>query len=202
MTSNNLALCIDLSTTCTGWALFDVNTKELLKFGRIITTSKFPKLSYPLKQLRVCQNIADQILSTYNEYGNSITYIVIEEINRHKSRLSGKTLDVMHGILWAKLDELCSKIIYIDSDGYDGWRTLLKLKLSDSDKLKNTDAKKLNKSMAKKHKLIPIINKKHLAQRFVNKFYNLAFDVDAEKMHSDVVDAIGLGHAFVHFKLK
>lgn len=199
-------LCLDLSTTCTGWAVFDLDTKKLLDYGAIKPDKKgMSKLDYPTKQLRVMQNITSQIMSLiYRLDGFSmdnpkkeIKLIMIEEVNLHKSRMTGKTLDGMH---WILLEALANDrdlnyidlVRYRDSDGETGWRTRLNLRLSENDKKLNAERKKINKKLKGKDQL-PIINKKHLAARYVNSKLNLNFDVDQNATDNDIVDAIGLG---------
>ena len=200
-----ILLSLDMSTTCTGWSTFDIETKKLLDYG--IFKPKVPlvtKMKYPEKQLKVCVNMADQIgdLIENTDYD----FIVIEEINRHMNRMAGKTLDILHGFVWQEiyLRDTLDLVYYMDSDGKDGWRSrkCLSLLLSDADRQHNKEAKKLNKSMGKGHKKIPIINKKHLAARYVNRAYGTNFDVDERKTDSDLADSIGLGHAFLHYRLQ
>jgi hypothetical protein len=191
-------LSLDLSTTCTGWSTFDYESKELLDYGFIKPkVPKVTKLMYPIRQLMVCRDVTAKIMDLIQT--EVPDFIVIEEINRHKNRIAGKTLDILHGILWDRLDELCHKVTYVDSDGKTGWRTVLGLKLTDEDKLHNREAKKLNSKMAKGHKKVPIRNKKHLAARFVNFHYKKDFDVDLNTYDADICDSIGLGHVFINF---
>lgn len=196
-------LCLDLSTTCTGWAVFDLDTKKLLDYGAIKPVKKgMSKLDYPTKQLRVMQNIAGQIMDLiYKQDGvfepplpkNKLHMILIEEVNLHKSRMTGKTLDGMHWILMNMLDpNYIDKVRYRDSDGETGWRTRLNLRMSENDKKLNAERKKINKKLKGKDQL-PIINKKHLAARYVNAQLGLGFDVDENATDNDIVDAIGLG---------
>jgi hypothetical protein len=199
-------LCLDLSTTCTGWAVFDLDTKKLLDYGAIKPVKKgMSKLDYPTKQLRVMQNITSQIMSliyrldgfSMDNPKNEIKMILIEEVNLHKSRMTGKTLDGMHWILLEALANdndlnYISRVRYRDSDGETGWRKRLDLKLTENDKKLNAERKKMNKKLKGKDQL-PIINKKHLAARYVNSKLGLGFDVDQNATDNDIVDAIGLG---------
>jgi hypothetical protein len=199
-------LTIDLSTTCTGWSVWDLETKKLEDYGFIKPNKKgMSKLEYPQKQLRVMQDIAVQILQLvyridgFSIEGSSrnIQMILIEEVNLHKSRLSGKTLDGMHWILMQALsddlnDKYIARVRYRDSDGPLGWRTRLGLHLSEMDKKLNAERRRLNAKLKSKDQL-PIINKKHLAARYVNSALGLSFDVDQDPTANDVVDAIGLG---------
>ena len=197
-------LNLDLSTTATGYSVMEIDSKKLLDYGCIKPKVKgISKLVYPMKQLQVCISISEQILELYNNLTQSkkydIKFIVIEEINRHKNRLSGKTLDGLHAILWYHLDLLCSQIYYMDSDGNSGWRTRLRLRYSEADREFNKDAKKTNKRLLKGTPKINPITKKHLAARFVNKVYNTNFDVDLRKTDADICDSIGLGYAFLRY---
>lgn len=199
---SSILLSLDYSTTGTGWSTFEVGSKKLLEYG--IIKPKVPlvtKMKYPEKQLKVCLNIAEQLSDLIEKWKPSI--IVMEEINRHMNRLAGKTLDGGHFIFYSKIREHLDKIHMIDSDGAIGWRSrkCLSLIMSVADKAHNKEAKKLNKTMAKCHKKIPIINKKHLAARFVNRHYGLELDVDARKTDADIADSIGLGHAFLYYVL-
>lgn len=190
-------LCLDLSTTSTGWSVFKLETRELLDYGILKPKVKgITKLKYPLAQLAKCQNLADQVMELEAKFNPSI--IVVEEINRHKNRMSGKTLDILHGIVWDRLGDKLKLVTYMDSDGSTGWRTRLKLFMNDADRSHNKEAKKLNKKLPKDQQ-IHIINKKHLACRFVNAKYGTDFDVVKRKTDEDICDSIGLGHAFLHY---
>ena len=200
-------LCLDLSTTCTGFAVFCLETKKLLDYGFIKPNKKgMSKLSYPIKQLRVMQDLATQIIHlVYKIDGfsmdgskNHLKMILIEEVNLHKSRMTGKTLDGLHWILLQRLagdrdEKYEERVRYRDSDGDAGWRTRLGLKLSDMDKKVNAVHNKINKKKKKGTSDLVIINKKHLAARYVNSSLGLGFDVDQNPNDNDIVDAIGLG---------
>jgi len=191
---SNRLMAIDLSTTATGFALFDLDSRQLIDFGAIKPDKKgMSKLNYPKKQLYIMRNLAEKLVWLIKAKGPRI--ILIEEVNRHKSRTSGKTLDGMHYILLQYLpDEFLTLVRYRDSDGPTGWRTKLNLRLSENDKKANAEHKKLNKKLKPKDQLV-IINKKHLAARYVNAALGTKFDVDADPYTNDVVDAIGLGLA-------
>lgn len=186
-------LTLDLSTTCTGFAIFDLQTKKLERYGFIKPNKKgMSKLEYPKKQLYVMRDLAAQIKALVDSIPD-LKMILLEEVNLHKSRMAGKTLDGAHWILLNSLDEFSmNKVRYRDSDGETGWRTRLNLRLSEMDKKLNAERKKLNKKLRPKDQL-PIINKKHLAARYVNSKLGTNFDVDQNSTDNDVVDAIGLG---------
>ena len=186
-------LTLDLSTTCTGYSIFSLDTKKLISFGFVKPEAKgLSKLKYPHKQLETMRRLAMQ-LKTLIDSIPDLKMILIEEVNRHKSRMSGKTLDGAHWILLNALTpEQAHKVVYRDSDGPIGWRTRLGLELSEADKRVNAEHRKLNKKLKPKEQLV-IINKKHLAARYVNSKLGFSFDVDRDPTANDVVDAIGLG---------
>lgn len=190
----NRLLALDLSTTATGFALWDLETRQLLDFGAIKPDKKgLSKLNYPKKQLYMMRNLAEKLVALITAKGPSI--VLIEEVNRHKSRMSGKTLDGMHYILLEYLpDDYLTRIRYMDSDGSQGWRTKLGLKLSENDRRANAEHSKLNRKLKGQNQLV-IINKKHLAARYVNQALGTNFDVDQDATANDIVDAIGLGLA-------
>lgn len=187
---------LDLSTTCTGFAKFNLDTHELIAYGSIKPDYKNPKkkgipqLSYPQLHVLKLRKLADQVLELLD---SSISVIVIEEINRGKSRLGQKVLDSFHAILLERMPwDYVQRVFYYDSDGRDGWRSVngLGLQLSEFDRLSNKTAKKLNKKLGRKEKKSPIVTQKTLAVRYVNKRYELNL---TEAEDSDAADAIGLG---------
>lgn len=188
-------LALDMSTTCTGWAVFDIETKDLLEYGYLkpVVPGK-SKMKSPEKPYKTCKNMAKQIFEVYSKL-NDVEIVAIEEVNKHKNRIAGKTLDALHAFIWDEFREHLKLLYYCDSDGSSGWRTHLGLKLSDADKIHNKEAKKLNKELAKGTTKIPVINKKHLACRYANKRYGLNLDCDQLTSDGDMADAIGLGSA-------
>lgn len=192
-----LLLSLDLSTTSTGYAYF--KDGKLIEDGNIYPDMKgLSKLVYPEQQIKKITSLTDKILHLIHSGPLGIPdAIVIEEINAHKNRMAGKTLDMLHGILLFRIGTWAfERITYMDSDGKDGWRTKLKFILTDADKAANKEAKVLNKTI--KGRKLPIITKKHLAARFVQAKYGISLDVDANSEDADRADAIGLGHAYIH----
>ncbi len=194
--TSKILLSLDLSSTCTGWAKLDIESNKLLSFGSIYpsfknpVTKKIPKYSYPQLHVLKLRELADQVIELLDD---SIKVIAIEEINRGKSRIGQKVLDSFHAVLLERMPwEYTQKVIFYDSDGKDGWRSVngLALQLSEFDKLSNKNAKKLNKKLGKGEKKLPIITQKTLAVRYVNKRYELTLK---EADDSDAADAIGLG---------
>lgn len=198
-----LLLALDLSTTCTGWALYDRDSKKLLEFGKIKAKVKgLTKMTYPNQQLQKMRNLSEQIVSLIKAQP-VVPLIVIEEINPSKNRMGQKTLDGFHFLLVDRMGEdLVRMVRYIDSDGPTGWRTRLNLRLTEDDKRLNKERKRLNKLASKHVPALPIITKKHLACRLVNKVFGMNFDVDKSSTDSDVVDAIGLGLAALSLDLE
>jgi len=186
-------LALDLSTTSTGYALF--SDSKLVMYGVIKPINKgLSKLLYPELQIKKIRTVATQVLELIMQINPD--HIVVEEINLHKNRIGGKTLDMFHGVLLDRmLEEDLKKVIYIDSDGSKGWRTKLSLRLSEQDKIINKERKAFNK----KHRgtKLPIITKKHLAERWVNGRLKMGFDVDKNSGDNDIVDAIALGCVFL-----
>lgn len=203
-------LTLDLSTSCTGWSIWNLETKKLEDFGFFKPNKKgMSKLEYPEKQLAVMQDLASQIMGKLMDADgfamdgskNLVKMILIEEINASKNRLGQKTLDGLHWILMNRLKDdqdlkYIKRVKFIDSDGSDGWRSRLGLRLNEMDKKLNAERKKINKKKLRGTSDLPIINKKHLAARYVNGVLGTTFDVDSNPTDNDVVDAIGIGLAY------
>lgn len=192
-------LALDLSTTCTGFAVFDLKTRTLEETGRLRPTTKggVAKMVYPKQQLTKIKDLSSQIVALIERVRPQI--IVIEEIAGSKNRLGQKTLDAMHGILWLYIEEHLDKVTYYDVTGNQGWRFHLQLRLSEADKLANKEAKRLNKKLTPAQQ-IPIIGPKHLAQRYVNATFGLSLNVDTAPTDADVGDAVAMGAAFLSFR--
>lgn len=194
----NYLISLDLSTTCTGYAIFDITTKNLVTSGRIKVKAPKKIHNYPYSTHLKLTEFSIKIKELINEYEPHVGTILVEEINRHKSRLSGKTLDGLHWYVVNSLtDDQIKKIRYCDSDGATGWRSALGLTLSEEDKKENKFTKSLNRK--NKGKKIKVINKKDLAQRIVNSVFDKEFNVVTNATDSDEVDAIGLGYAYLNF---
>lgn len=193
-------LSIDLSTTCTGFSTFNLETKELIDYCALKPSTKGLKgLVYPELTLVKMQNFALKLRDYILEVDPSI--IVIEEIAGSKNRMGQKTLDGMHWILLKAIPEYIKRVHYYDVTGAKGWRTNLGLKLTDADKATNKEYRKLNKNLEKGTKKLPIIGPKHLAARYVNYTYGTHFDVDANTSDNDIADSIAMGSAFLKFRL-
>ena len=191
---DNLVLILDLSTTSTGYALFNKDSKKLITYG--VLKPKVPgihKMDYPSAVYWRIKDISEKVKQLVEEY--KPTTIVIEEVNRGINRIAQKGLDACHFFV---LDYLClldkawlDKVIYIDSNGKNGWRGILGLKLSEEDKKKNKEIRKQNKKS--KLKYAPI-DWKTLSCRWVKEHYNI--DLDPQK-ENDIADSICLGSAYL-----
>lgn len=191
-------IALDLSTSCTGFAIFDVETKALLEYGTMKPKVKgVAKYTYPKGQLLKMQNLANQIKELIDSKGD-VSAISIEEINSGVSRIGQKVLDGFHFILLDRIQDRMDMISFRDSDGDSGWRRALNLVLGENDKRLNAERRRRNEAIPEGEKELPLITKKHLACRFVNKTYGLQLDPDENKTDSDVGDAIGLGHVAVN----
>lgn len=200
--TSGLLLALDMSTTATGYAIFDLGTKQLVEHGLIKPSLKgLGNASYPTGQLMKMRDIARQIRELL-ERNQGVKCVVIEEINKgvKAGRLSQKTLDGLHWIVLHTIDKWLPLVVYKDSDGATGWRTDLKLELSDVDKMENKKAKELNKRLPKRAKKFPVITKKHKACQYVNQKYGLMLDCEERETDGDMADAIGLGHAVLWFR--
>lgn len=198
MENKKTLLSLDMSTTCTGYSVFDIETGTLITYGKIKPTTKggVNKLKYPKQQLAKMVDIANQIYDLIQHSKPHV--IVIEEISGSKNRLGQKTLDGLHFIVAWVIEQYLDIVNYYDVTGSDGWRTHLRFRLSDADKLANKEAKKLNKTLPSAQKL-PIVGPKHLACRHVNRHFGMVLDVDKCATDADVADSIAMGHAFLTF---
>lgn len=198
----NILLSLDLSTTCTGWAKWDIKRKRLLSYGKLKPLVKNPKkkgvplLEYPFIQLLKMQDLSEQIKTLITD---DISHIVIEEVNQGKNRIGQKVLNGLHWILLERLKSGdLKKVSFCDSDGKVGWRSGLKLVLSDADKLYNKSVKKLNKDI--KGKKVQKITLKTLSCRFANREFGLDLNAERDIADADMADAINLGyHIIVRF---
>lgn len=197
-------LSLDMSTSCTGWAVFNIDTFELVRYGSVKPVTKYndkhiTKYKYPEQQLLKMINLAEQIREIIHL--NQPTLIVIEEIAGSKQRLGQKVLDGLHWIVLYLNREIIPIVSFYDVSGIVGWRTDLKLRLSEADKINNKENKKLNKSLKASQRL-PIVDWKTLACRHVNRKFGMNLNPDLNTSDADVGDAIAIGDAFCTHRLK
>lgn len=194
-----ILLSLDMSTTCTGWSVFNIDTAELATYGTLKpkTSGAVAKMTYPRQQLTKMIDLSFQIRNLILQY--KPTHIVIEEIAGSKQRLGQKVLDGLHWIVLFHIQEYIDIIQFYDVTGRDGWRTQLGLKLSEEDKMHNKEAKKLNKGLAR-GSLLPIYDVKDLSARYANKTYGLSLDPQTSQYDADIADSVSMGSAFIKFK--
>lgn len=199
MAANGVLLSLDMSTTCTGWSVFEIESKRLIARGIIKPSTKggIAKMAYPRQQLMKMIDIGYQLLTLIENVKPSC--IVIEEIAGSKNRLGQKTLDGLHYVVAWVIEDYLSIVRYYDVTGASGWRTHLRLRLSEADKLANKEAKSLNKKLAASQR-IPIIGPKHLAVRHVNARFELGLNYDTCETDGDQADSIGMGDAFLTYR--
>jgi Holliday junction resolvasome RuvABC endonuclease subunit len=192
-------LGLDLSTTSTGFALIDVDTKGLLKYGYITPQVKgLSKLKYPRAALARILDLSEKISQLVKAYNPD--QLIIEEVNRGTSRISQKSLDALHFFVLHYLDQhsphLIDSLVYYDTDGRNGWRKHLNFVLTEEDKAHNAHIKTF-KSARKVGKKKAKITKKHLASRYVSQVYNLNLDVDEDEKNADICDAVAMTNSYL-----
>ena len=195
MTSKpNILLALDLSTSATGYSVWNLDTGALVEYGSVVKKASKAISSYPWSSLKSILWMADEVVAVIEKY--QPTHIVAEEICRHVSRLSGKVLDSLHFILLYKLlmKDLPKtfKWAYID---VSRWRKVLNIRLSEQDKLLNADRRKMNKKTKKGTKKLHLIDWKDLACRYVNANFPLNLDAASTASDGDVADSICIGIA-------
>lgn len=191
-------LSLDISTSSTGFAVYDRETKKLLRSGRIKPqVPGLHKLKYPKAALKTIISMAGRVNDLVMEVNPD--RIVIEEVNRGINRIGQKSLDAVHFFILNHMTEAqVDMVTYVDSNGKKGWRGMLGLKLSDQDKQVNAEIRLKNRKRKKSAKA-PLIDWKVLAQRYVNSKFGKAFNVWENAGDDDECDAIALGDAFVQF---
>lgn len=188
-------LSLDMSTTCTGWSLFDIETHKLITYG-ILKGKNIKDSSTQRATLRKMEKMAKDILLVIEAYAPS--KIIIEEIAGSRNRIGQKTLDMLHGIVWKEIDKYLDLVEYYDVSGTYGWRTHLNLKLSEQDKIHNKESRKFNKEHKKN--LLPVLGWKHLSCRYANLRHNLALDCDERETDGDIADSVSIGDAYLLFR--
>lgn len=173
-----ILLSLDLSTSNSGYAVFDTETKSLIKSGQIKAKVKgISRMKYPENAFHKCLSIAHQIGELKKEIKPDL--IVIEEVNRGINRIAQKSLDALHFLVLQACysEDLFEKIEYVDSNGAKGWRGQLGL------------------SIAKKYPHLKGASSKwkKAAEEYVNKTFGTNFDVENNKRDADECDAIAVG---------
>lgn len=195
-------LALDFSTSATGWALFSAEDKKLKEYEVLKKSLKGAgHLEGMQKTLKMIDSMINKIVDLIHDIGPD--YLVIEEITGAKGstgRLSQKTLDGAHFLLYERLYEWMPRTDWYDVSGKRGWRTDLGIKLNDADRINNKEARKLNKSLGRGQKL-PIVGPKNLSCRYANNKFGLELDCDARTTDGDKADAICVGYGFITHRI-
>jgi hypothetical protein len=172
--------------------------ERLTKYGLIKNPDKIDTYGkYPWSYLNAASAMGQQILALAHTEKPDV--IVIEETNGSRgSRYTQKILEFLHCCILERLVNLEIPVYYINSSS---WRSTLGLVLSKEDKKANKKlkvAKKLSAATGKKLNrtelgIRGIVNKKHIAIRYVNETYCKNFLVK----DNDICDAICLGTAYL-----
>lgn len=178
----------------TGWALFRDGALE--QCGRIELPGPAAfAVNYPYPQN---YHMATKALAF--EVGvlvknTKCDIVVIEEVNKARSRYSQKTVDNIHAYLLDDLNTWWGSLDHVEYVNTSDWRKTVGTLLTKDDKKQNA---KLSKGLrsGKSKKEIGIkgkVNKKHVAIRFVND----TFGMSLLKKDDDIADAICQGLAWL-----
>ncbi len=190
-------LALDLSTNCSGWALYDMKTKHLLKYGILKPKIKgISKMKYPEAPLMKILDMSEKLTQLVKEHNPS--HIIIEEVNRGINRIAQKSLDALHFVLLGRLVGDLSyplkKISYVDSNGSKGWRGKLGMRLSEADKKNNKAIRAANRKAKLKK---AVINWKTLACRWANAHFEVKLSTNNNpKTDGDIADAVCIGYSY------
>lgn len=201
-------LCLDLSTH-TGFAIFDGEMGEkptLLASGTIDLGKPVHAFAqYPHSYHTAAEYMAAKIYVEVAAAVRTIEFtdvVVIEEINSGRDRYVQKLLENIHTAVIKQYEGFSpkTKLVYLNSDGGDGWRTNLGLKLTKEQKKANAKLSKEKRECEvagvkldkKKLGIRGKVNKKHLAVAFANEQY----DLKLKQKDNNEADAICLGVAF------
>lgn len=179
----NLIISFDLSTTCTGYAVFDVDSKRLLECGSIKPDNKTS--GYPYASLQKMRSIADDIgsvIKTWEKKGK-IKCLVFEEIIKGSSGIVA--LKVLAGLFFIVLDRLKHQYP-VKTTPPSEWRKKVGIKFSDDDKA-------YNKAMRKAEK--DTLTHKDLALRLGREMFNY---YDFKLADHDVIESCLIGYSFLN----
>jgi hypothetical protein len=209
-------LSLDLSTH-TGWCVIEedgsipnyglINIKVKDYKAEIKTWKDYPP-SYPINFINAADEMAMKVMELYHKFKPD--YVVYEEINIARQRLSNKLLDFIHyAVIKALLPFLHPSALTSKC-----WRDLTGCYATKEDKKLNSKISKL-KSKRKKDlveanvgeqllineskkaikidgKVVGRVTKKHMSVRLVNELLGTSFKLN----DNDITDAILLGMAF------
>lgn len=215
-------LALDLSTHA-GYAILDGEmgdkNPKLVASGTIDFDKKlFDFGPYPHCYWKAAEYMAEKIwrhVEGLNELDFAPDVVVIEEINSGRDRYVQKWLENIHTAVLKFLGDAPEddfgkhkplyepdKIVYLNSDGADGWRTNLGLKMSKEQKRANAKLSKAKRAAEEMHTKLDKsalgirgkVTKKHLAVAHANTTFNLHLKMK----DNNEADAICLGLAFLN----
>jgi len=196
-----LILALDISSRCTGWAVYDGISQTLTDYGAISNYSKCNQ-KYPFNYLERAEYMAKSILQLIVKIRPST--LIIEETNQSKSRYTQKLLEFVHCLSLYKINVVFSGSVYYVNTST--WRNKLNVELTKSSKDNNKKLSKL-KQQSKvngridRKRLIQLkkqagikgkVTKKHVAIDMVNQ----QFKLNLKQKDNDIAEAILLGLAF------
>jgi hypothetical protein len=196
-------LCLDLSTH-TGYAVFDgeMGSKPTRVTSGTIDLDKTIHSfgPYPHSYRKCTDYMAALIYMRVAPY--KVERIVVEEINSGRDRYVQKLLENIHTSSLTHFDGFMphAQIVYLNSDGADGWRTNIGLTLSKEQKRANARLSKAKRESEaagvkldkKKLGVKGKTNKKHLAVERANAEFGLKL----KQKDNNEADALCLGLAF------
>ena len=90
-----IIMSLDLSTSNSGYAVFDSKKQKLIKSGQVRPRIRgLSKMRYPENAFHKCLSVAAQLGDLVEEIKPDL--IVIEEVNRGINRIAQKSLDALH----------------------------------------------------------------------------------------------------------
>ena len=199
-------LALDLSTH-TGFAILEgeMGTKPKRLVSGTIDLDKplFAFGSYPHNYRKAAAHMARQIYATaIIDDRAPPDAIVVEEINSGRSRYVQKMLENIHTAVLVHFDAVLprTKIVYLNSDGADGWRTNIGLTMSKEQKKANAKLSKAKRAASdsgtrldkKRLGIKGKVTKKHLAVIRAN----VDFGLGLKQKDNNEADALLLGLAF------
>ena len=190
-------LALDISSTCTGWALLegppDGAVLNLVSYGSIEGNGTKNEHPYPWSYVeaagRMAQQLVDLVCKCRAEGG--VDEIVVEETNKARQRFSQKILEFIHCTFLNKAQAgALPPVVYISTSD---WRRACGVALTKEDRANNVKLRR-GKSRGVPKSEIGISGKfdlKKAAIRWVNGAYGLALRPKDE----DIAEAIALGVA-------
>lgn len=197
-------LALDLSTH-TGFAILEgeVGSIPARIASGTIELNKVPQEfgAYPHNYRLAARAMCDLIISKLPRL-ESFDVIVTEETNLARARYDQKLLEFIHFAMGEIVSLSLKPYVYLNSDGADGWRPTLNMRLNKDQRKNNAKVSKAKKladetgmSQHAAKKLLGVkgrVGKKHMAVAYANATYGLKL----KQKDNNEADAIGLGTAY------